>query len=56
MLADHLPLCLTLGQNGVGDGVRDFWTMNLTNTKNLLQAYEYLPLTLEEDAEAFGLL
>ena len=56
MLADHLPLCLTLGQNGVGDGVSDFWTMNLTNTKNLLQAYEYLPLTLEEDAEAFGLL
>lgn len=56
MLSDYIPLCLTLGRNGVGPGVRDFWDKNLAHVVADLQRYEILPETIDEDAAKFGLL
>lgn len=56
MLADYIPLCLTLGRDGVGPGVREFWDANATLIYNQLKAYEALPDFLEEDARELGVL
>ena len=56
MLSDYIPLCLTLGRNGVGPGVRDFWDKNLAHVVADLQRYEILPETIDEDAAKYGLL
>lgn len=56
MLADYIPLCLSLGRDGVGQGVRQFWDANAGWINSLLQKYEILPELLEEDAIKFGLL
>ncbi len=56
MLMDHIPLCFTLGRNGVGPGVKEFWDTNLAHVVADLQRYEVLPETIEEDAVKYGLL
>ncbi len=56
MLADYTPLCLSLGRNGVGPGVKQFWDTNLAHVASKLKGYELLPETLEEDAIEYGLL
>ncbi len=56
MLADTIPLCLSLGRSGVGPGVGKFWDTNLAHVAAELRGYEILPETLEEDAIKFGLL
>ena len=56
MLADYIPLCLSLGRNGVGPGVKQFWDQNLAYVANMLKSYEFLPETLEQDAIDMGLL
>lgn len=56
MLADYLPLCLTLGRSGVGSGVREFWDANVGLIFTQLQAYASLPDVLEEDAYKYGIL
>jgi len=56
MLADYIPLCLSLGRNGVGSGVRQFWDVNLGHVASGLKTYDLLPDLLEEDAIKFGLL
>lgn len=56
MLADYIPLCLTLGRDGVGPGVKQFWDANAVLIYNQLQAYEALPDMLEEDAREYGIL
>lgn len=55
MLADYIPLCLSLGRNGVGPGVKQFWDANLAHVASELKGYELLPETLEEDANELGL-
>lgn len=56
MLMDHIPLCFTLGRNGVGPGVKEFWDANLAHVVADLQRYEVLPETIDEDASKYGLL
>lgn len=56
MLADYIPLCLSLGRNSVGPGVKQFWDQNLAHVANMLKGYELLPETLEQDAIEMGLL
>lgn len=56
MMADYAPLCLSLGREGVGPGLKVFWNVNAGWINNLLMQYEALPQLLEEDAKAFGLL
>ena len=56
MLADYIPLCLSLGYSGIGPGVKQFWDVNLAHVVGRLKGYELLPETLEEDAIKYGLL
>ncbi len=56
MLAEYAPLCLSLGINGVGEGVRDWWNVNMESIIGSLKNYEELPEFLEEDAIEHGLL
>ena len=56
MLADYIPLCLSLGRSGVGPGVGKFWDANLAHVANDLRRYDLLPETVEEDALRYGLL
>ncbi len=56
MLADYIPLCLSLGRSGVGSGVGKFWDANLAHVANDLRRYDLLPETVEEDALRYGLL
>lgn len=54
MMADYLPFCLTLGYDGVGPGVKEFWKVNRAFIAKELWSYENFPETLEEDAEELG--
>jgi len=54
MLAEYLPQCHTLGRDGVGPGVRQFWDANGKMIYDKLQAYKFLPDLLEEDASEYG--
>lgn len=56
MMADFAPICLSLGREGVGPGLKTFWSVNSGWINSLLMQYDSLPQLLEEDAKAFGLL
>lgn len=56
LMAEYLPLCLTLGYNGVGEGVKQWWDINVGHIATDLKSYETSPEFLEEDAQKYGLL
>jgi len=56
MVEEYAPLCASLGREGVGNGVRQWWDENTKWIYNVLREYEMLPDALEQDAESFGLL
>ena len=56
MLSDYIPLCMSLGRDGVGAGVRTFWDVNAGWINSLLQKYETLPDLLEDEAIEHGIL
>jgi len=56
MMRRYIPMCLFLGKDNVGQGVRTWWSTNLAHVASGLQAYELLPDTLEEDAIEYGIL
>lgn len=55
MVEEYAPLCASLGRDGVGDGVRQWWDVNTNWIYKVLRGYELLPETLDEDAESYGL-
>lgn len=56
MMRRYIPLCLFLGKDKVGDGVRTWWSTNLGHVAGGLRSYELLPDLLEEDAIKYGIL
>lgn len=56
MMADYAPMCLVLGRDGVGPGVKQFWDVNVAHVFGRLQMYENSEEFLQEDAEKYGLL
>jgi len=56
LMSHYLPLCLTLGYAGVGDGVKKWWNKNVSHVFMELKGYELVPELLEEDAIKYGLL
>ncbi len=56
LMAEYLPLCLTLGKDGVGEGMQIWWSHNVILILSDLKTYATLPELLEEDAIKYGLL
>ncbi len=55
MVEEYAPLCASLGRDGVGPGVRQWWDANVAWIHTVLRGYELLPETLDEDAESYEL-
>lgn len=55
LLAEYAPMCASLGKDGVGEGVRHWWGVNVAHIITKLRGYALNPQFLEEDAEKYGL-
>lgn len=56
MVEEYMPLCASLGREGVGPGVREWWNQNVSHVAGILSEYQHSPDSLEEDAEKYGLV
>ncbi len=56
MVEEYMPLCASLGRDGVGPGVRTWWDQNVAHVAGILSEYQHVPDSLEEDAEKYGLV
>lgn len=56
MMRRYIPMCLFLGKDQVGQGVKTWWSTNLAHVASSLNSYELLPDMLEEDAYKYGIL
>ncbi len=56
MMRRYIPMCLFLGKDQVGQGVKTWWSTNLAHVASSLKSYELLPEMLEEDAYKYGIL
>ena len=56
MMRRYIPMCLFLGKDQVGQGVKTWWSTNLAHVASGLRSYELLPEVLEEDAYKYGIL
>jgi len=56
MMNRYIPMCLFLGKDKVGEGVRTWWNVNLGHVAGKLKSYELMPEMLEEDAYEYGLI
>ena len=56
MVEQYMPLCASLGREGVGPGVRKWWDQNVGHVAGILSGYQHLPESLEQDAQRYGLI
>jgi len=56
MVEQYMPLCASLGKEGVGPGVRQWWNQNVGHVAGILSEYQHLPESLEQDAQRYGLI